>query len=77
MSIDSLSLFFPTFNEEANIKQTVFNAVKVLKSNFKNWELIIVNDGSNDTTREIAEKMSKEDKENMIASYTPYEFQHK
>ncbi|MEK7472736.1 MAG: glycosyltransferase family 2 protein [Patescibacteria group bacterium] len=59
--MDSISIFFPTYNEEANIKETILKALEVLKKNFKNFEIIVVNDGSRDKTREIIEKLGKED----------------
>jgi glycosyltransferase involved in cell wall biosynthesis len=58
--MDSLSVFFPAFNEEENIKPTVEKAVKVLETlKIKNWEVIVVNDGSKDKTGEVAEKLSQ------------------
>lgn len=60
-TINSLSVFFPTYNEEGNIKETVSKASKVLDKYFKRWEILIVNDGSSDGTKEIIEKLQKED----------------
>ena len=60
MKIDSLSVFFPAYNEEASIVSTVEKAVEALKSlKIKNWEIIIVNDGSFDKTGEKAEELVK------------------
>ena len=56
--ISEISVFFPTYNEEKNIKSTVLNASMVLKKLFKSWEIIIVNDGSNDGTKDIAEGLA-------------------
>lgn len=61
MAIDSLTVFFPTYNEEASITDTVVKASNVLNKLFKKWEIIVVNDGSKDTTREIIEKLHTED----------------
>lgn len=61
--IDSLSVFFPSFNEEKNIALTVENAVKVLKDlKIKNWEILVINDGSSDKTGEIADQLVKRNK---------------
>ena len=57
----SLSVFFPTFNEEANIEKTVLSAKKVLEKLVGDWEIIIVNDGSIDKTGEISQKLAVED----------------
>lgn len=59
--MDSISVFFPTYNEEGNIQKVVLNAKKILLKTFNKWEIIVVNDGSSDNTREIVEKLGKED----------------
>lgn len=61
MATDSLSVFFPTYNEEENVENTILKAKSVLTKNVKSWEIIIVNDGSKDGTKEIAEKLGTED----------------
>ena len=61
MKIKSLSVFFPTYNEEGNIKSTVTKAKAVLQKYVENWEILIVNDGSTDRTKEISEELSRED----------------
>lgn len=56
----NLSVFFPAYNEGKNIKNTVEKAVEVLQElKIKNWEVIIVNDGSSDGTKLVAESLSK------------------
>lgn len=53
-----LSVFFPAYNEEANIKNTVEKALTVLKKlALREYEIIIVNDGSKDKTKQISEKL--------------------
>lgn len=59
--IDELSLFFPAYNEEGNTRKTVLSAKKILEKTAKKWEILIVNDGSKDKTKEIAEKLASED----------------
>ncbi len=56
----SISLFAPAFNEEGNIENFIKKSDKVLKSIADDFEIIIVNDGSRDKTREIAEGLKKE-----------------
>lgn len=53
----SLTVFFPAFNEEANIKKTVESAIYVLKSLPIKWEIIVVNDGSRDKTSAIVKQL--------------------
>ncbi|PIS09412.1 hypothetical protein COT75_01900 [Candidatus Beckwithbacteria bacterium CG10_big_fil_rev_8_21_14_0_10_34_10] len=60
--VTELSVFFPAYNEEKNIKKTVLNAVKVLKQVSSKWEIVVVNDGSTDKTGEIVKRLSKNDK---------------
>jgi glycosyltransferase involved in cell wall biosynthesis len=48
--IRSLSVFFPAFNEEKNIQSTIEDAVAVLKTLPLEWEILVINDGSKDTT---------------------------
>lgn len=60
---DTISVIFPAYNEEASIVSTVSKARDFLKEAFKDFEIIIVNDGSCDRTgslsREIAERFTK------------------
>jgi len=58
-----LSVFFPAYNEEKNIKATVVTAVRVLKKIAEEWEILVINDGSTDKTRAIVEKLSKKYKQ--------------
>ncbi len=46
-----ISIIIPTYNSEKTIRETIES---VLKQTFINWELIIINDGSTDSTLEIA-----------------------
>lgn len=69
--IDKLSVFFPTYNEELNIENTVNKARKVLLKVAKTWEIIIVNDGSKDNTFEIAKRLNREDKRIKVISHNP------
>lgn len=60
MPVNSLSVFFPAYNEEKNIESTIKKAVAVLKDlGIPKWEVIIVNDGSKDQTGEVADRLSK------------------
>jgi len=60
-TIDKLSVFFPTYNEEANIGSTVLKAKKVLEEIAQEWEILIINDGSQDKTGEIAAMLAEKD----------------
>jgi len=67
--ISELSVFFPAYNEEAEIKSTVENAKKVLEGIVEKWEIIIVNDGSTDGTLKVTEKLAKKDSRIRIVNH--------
>lgn len=58
--IDELSVFFPCYNEENNIKNTVDKAVPILKKITQKWEIILVNDGSKDNTAKVISEIQKQ-----------------
>jgi len=57
----SLSIFFPAFNEEGIIEQTVRNAVAAARGVASDFEVIVVDDGSADATARIVESLAKEE----------------
>jgi glycosyltransferase involved in cell wall biosynthesis len=68
----SLSVFFPAYNEEANIQKTVEKAGAVLKNlSLKNYELIVINDGSKDQTGQMVEEMIKKDSHIRLVTHNP------
>lgn len=67
--INSLSVFFPTYNEEGNIINTVLKTRNKLLKTFDKWEIIIVNDGSVDRTPKIAKELEKKDKRIRVISH--------
>lgn len=58
---NSLSVFFPAYNEQAHIAMTVKKAASILPNIVSRWEIIIVNDGSKDKTGSIIDKLAKKD----------------
>lgn len=58
--IPELSVFYPCYNEEKNIKKTVDKTVPVLNKIAKKWEIILINDGSKDNTASVLESIKKE-----------------
>lgn len=67
--IDSLSVIFPAYNEQANIENTVSKAKEVLTHVATQWEIIIINDGSKDQTHEIVKNLSGQDKRIKIINH--------
>jgi len=69
--INSLSVFFPTYNEEGNIEKVTLNTKKVLEVVADKWEIIIVDDGSVDKTNEIAKKLAGSDRRIRVVTHRP------
>ena len=62
MPFDSITAVLPAFNEEENIEIATRRAADVLKSlPLRDWEVIVVDDGSVDHTGEIADRVASED----------------
>ena len=55
---NSISVFFPCYNEQENVRGTVEKALKVLEKLDTDFELIIINDGSSDNTGNIADEIA-------------------
>lgn len=60
--LSSLSIFFPAYNEEANIAEAVGKAIKVASSLTDDFEVIVVNDGSADRTAVVVKELSQHDR---------------
>lgn len=60
--VKEISVFFPAYNEEGNIEEVVIAACKFLPTVACKYEVIVVNDGSKDKTKETVEKLMKEKK---------------
>jgi glycosyltransferase involved in cell wall biosynthesis len=58
--INELSVFFPCYNEEKNIKNTIQKTIPILKEITDKWEIILINDGSKDNTGKILEEIQSE-----------------
>ena len=61
-----ISIILPAYNEEDNIAKAVEQAVHCVKALFQDWEVIVVNDGSQDKTGEIIDGLSEQN-ERVIA----------
>jgi len=56
----SLSVVFPAFNEEANIRAVVEDAYRTVPKLAPIFEIIVANDGSKDRTGEICDRLVEE-----------------
>ena len=54
----SISVFFPCYNEQDNVTRVVEQAVDVLEKLMADFEVIIVDDGSGDSTGKIIDELS-------------------
>jgi len=54
-----LSIIIPCYNSESTLESTLES---VINQDFQDWEAIIINDGSTDTTEEIALRWEEKDK---------------
>jgi dolichyl-phosphate beta-glucosyltransferase len=52
-----LSIIIPAYNEETRIREFLRELIDYSKKNLDNYEIIIVNDGSKDKTREVIKKI--------------------
>ncbi len=69
--VKQLSVFFPAYNEEKNIRETVEKAVAVLKNLKIEYEVIIVDDGSKDKTGVIADELAAENDHIKVIHHSP------
>jgi len=55
-----LSMLMPAHNEEGSIEKTIRNTYQILKQNNIDHEILVVNDNSTDSTKDILDRLSKE-----------------
>ena len=54
-----LSMFFPAYNDGGTIASLVIRAVQTIAPLTPDFEVIVINDGSTDSTREVANELAK------------------
>jgi glycosyltransferase involved in cell wall biosynthesis len=67
--IDRLSVFLPVYNEKDNIESVVSATKKVLEGVAREWELILIDDGSKDGSAGILKTLSASDKRIRVFSH--------
>ena len=55
-----ISIITPTYNDAVSIRETYRS---IVGQTYREWEWIVINDGSTDNTREIIEKIQDEQKD--------------
>ena len=69
MKKPNISVFFPAYNEEANVGALCLKTASVLKRIAGKWEVIAVNDGSKDRTAQVVEALHKKNKNIRVVSH--------
>ena len=52
-----VSMCLPAFNEEDNIKKAIDDSIPVLNAISDDWEIVVVDDGSEDGTNKITKEI--------------------
>ncbi|MFH1955855.1 MAG: glycosyltransferase family 2 protein, partial [Patescibacteria group bacterium] len=53
-----ISIIIPVYNEDSSIKNTVHKVYDVCEESFKDYEIVVVNDGSTDKTASVLESLN-------------------
>jgi glycosyltransferase involved in cell wall biosynthesis len=64
-----ISVFFPAYNEEANVGALCLKTASVLKRIANKWEVIAVDDGSKDRTAQVVSALHKKNKNIRLVSH--------
>jgi glycosyltransferase involved in cell wall biosynthesis len=67
--IPAISVFFPAYNEEKNIKSAVTKVLAILPRISEKFEIIVVNDGSTDKTAEIVKEIASKNPDVKLISH--------
>lgn len=59
---ESISVVIPAYNEEETVESVAHEVVRVLSRITKDYELVLINDGSADKTREIINRLATKNK---------------
>jgi len=70
MRIKSLSIFFPAYNDSKSIPRLIDAANLVSKDITNDYEILVINDGSEDDTRNILEKLEKRYKKLKVINHS-------
>ncbi|MCP3967302.1 MAG: glycosyltransferase [Lentisphaerae bacterium] len=67
--VNFVSVVVPVFNEEGCLQELIDRSVKALDSTGKRFELILVDDGSEDATAEIMTKASEKNPDKVVSCF--------
>lgn len=67
-----VSVIIPVFNHQGKIAYSISRIKEAIEPYFKDYELIVVNDGSTDNTLRVLEEIAATDEQHLhVLSYTP------
>ncbi|MDO8269513.1 MAG: glycosyltransferase family 2 protein [Candidatus Levybacteria bacterium] len=69
--LPELTLFFPFWNEEKNVKHVVESAIPIMKDVADEWEILIIDDGSSDNTYEIGKELARKYRNVRAITHSP------
>ena len=58
---ESISVFFPVYNDARSIGKLVSDVSDVLERRFRRWEIILVDDGSEDDSAQVVDRLAAAD----------------
>lgn len=67
--LNSISVFFPCYNEEPNVALFLQSALELLPQVSRKFEIIVINDGSTDGTKKAATNFTKKYPEVRVVSH--------
>ncbi len=70
-NLDSLSVFLPCYNEALNIQKTAQNVASNLRKVARDYEIIIIDDGSTDDTGRLADSLAAKDPHIKVIHHRP------
>jgi len=69
--LPELTIFFPFWNEEKNVKHVVENAIPIAKEIAAKWEILIIDDGSADRTYAVGQELSRKYENVKVITHSP------
>ncbi len=69
--LPEVSVIIPMYNEEPNVKRTLDKVSAALNSFCNHWEIMAVDDGSTDRTKDVVKRYSKLEPKVKLVSYFP------
>ena len=59
MSVSSLSVFFPAYNDAPSLPSLIANTFDVVPEHVQDFEVIVINDGSQDSTGSVLDELQR------------------